>query len=317
MSYDKKTWVNVDDPSKFTNDQLNEFPRFDADNMNRIEAGIVHNEERIDYLNSLTSIPSYLTFVGNANADMIAAAFGKGNEDEVPGVGKALTMYSNYKEEALSFRALQNCNSVIDIVNSPDAISEVLSSPSITSLMRACAYTAPYADLWVLNDTLPDEYRGNSFADIVQNKDALAYMYNNYTDYEALGVLSSNAFFEAAAPYASEISKDYTTKYNDSSYSNTITTVYGKKCIVLRLYINTMSANSTGDTIYTDASDYISIGHRPGGSTIGKVYRDGASAAKSICSGEMAENLKIATGYCRHAKTYYYGNCKAIILPCE
>lgn len=40
MAYDKRTWVNVDDPSKFTSDELNSFPRFDATNMNRIEEGI-------------------------------------------------------------------------------------------------------------------------------------------------------------------------------------------------------------------------------------------------------------------------------------
>lgn len=40
MAYDKKTWVNVPDPSEFTADELNSFPRFDAENMNRIESGI-------------------------------------------------------------------------------------------------------------------------------------------------------------------------------------------------------------------------------------------------------------------------------------
>ena len=45
MAYTKKTWVNVPDPSKFTKEQLDSFPRFDADNMNRIEEGI---EEHIN-----------------------------------------------------------------------------------------------------------------------------------------------------------------------------------------------------------------------------------------------------------------------------
>ena len=40
MAYEKKEWVNVPDPSQFTNDELNSFPRFDATNMNRIEDGI-------------------------------------------------------------------------------------------------------------------------------------------------------------------------------------------------------------------------------------------------------------------------------------
>ena len=40
MAYTKKTWVNVPDPSKYTNDELNSFPRYDAENMNRIEDGV-------------------------------------------------------------------------------------------------------------------------------------------------------------------------------------------------------------------------------------------------------------------------------------
>ena len=40
MAYTKKTWVNVPDSSEYTDDELNSFPRFDAENMNRIEDGV-------------------------------------------------------------------------------------------------------------------------------------------------------------------------------------------------------------------------------------------------------------------------------------
>lgn len=46
MAYDKKTWVNVPDPDGYTGDiPLSDLPRFDADNMNRLEQGIkdAHN----------------------------------------------------------------------------------------------------------------------------------------------------------------------------------------------------------------------------------------------------------------------------------
>lgn len=53
MAYTKKTWVNVPDPSNYEGD-LSSLPRFDAENMNRIEEGIashiadavVHNNTR-------------------------------------------------------------------------------------------------------------------------------------------------------------------------------------------------------------------------------------------------------------------------------
>lgn len=41
MAFEKKEWVNVPDPKNYTGDTpLSELPRFDADNMNRIEEGI-------------------------------------------------------------------------------------------------------------------------------------------------------------------------------------------------------------------------------------------------------------------------------------
>lgn len=41
MAYAKKTWVNVPDPDSYTGDTpLSDLPRFDAENMNRIEEGI-------------------------------------------------------------------------------------------------------------------------------------------------------------------------------------------------------------------------------------------------------------------------------------
>lgn len=41
MAYKKKTWVNVPDPDSYTGDTpLSALPRFDAENMNRIEGGI-------------------------------------------------------------------------------------------------------------------------------------------------------------------------------------------------------------------------------------------------------------------------------------
>ena len=45
MAYEKKTWVDVPDPSQLTDEQRNSYPRFDAANMNRIEDGIEGHEQ--------------------------------------------------------------------------------------------------------------------------------------------------------------------------------------------------------------------------------------------------------------------------------
>ena len=42
-------------------------------------------------------IPAYLVFVGETNTDLLDAAFGKNNEDNFKGVGKALAMYAWFK----------------------------------------------------------------------------------------------------------------------------------------------------------------------------------------------------------------------------
>ena len=49
------------------------------------------------HIGFVCTMSSYLTFVGNVNADMVAAAFGKGNEDIIMGVGEALAMYGWFK----------------------------------------------------------------------------------------------------------------------------------------------------------------------------------------------------------------------------
>lgn len=49
MVYTKKEWVNVPDPDNYTGDiPLSDLPRFDADNMNRIEDGIVNHVQSLE-----------------------------------------------------------------------------------------------------------------------------------------------------------------------------------------------------------------------------------------------------------------------------
>ena len=74
MAYDKKTWINVDDPSKFTSDQLNSFPRYDADNMNRIEDGI---EAALNYNDHAPTYTEAKTLETLESGEKISTAFGK------------------------------------------------------------------------------------------------------------------------------------------------------------------------------------------------------------------------------------------------
>ena len=78
--------------------------------------------------------------------------------------------------------------------NFNDTINEVLSSNAITSLMLSNEYSKPYVDLWKLNAALPKKYRKANYIDLVQDVEAMGYMYDNYATFEALNVLSSSLF---------------------------------------------------------------------------------------------------------------------------
>jgi hypothetical protein len=62
------------------------------------------------------AMSSYLAFAGNVNRDMVEAAFGKGNENNVRGVGTALAMYSNLKGGAENNDYLFSYDNFSDLV---------------------------------------------------------------------------------------------------------------------------------------------------------------------------------------------------------
>lgn len=98
-------------------------------------------------LSKLAPIQPYLTFVGNVNPDMVAAAFGKGNEDDILGVGKALAMYANFKEETVNTDYLIGYDKFSDIVK--DHKLDLMNTPTVLELIKS----SPYATN-ILNNTL-------------------------------------------------------------------------------------------------------------------------------------------------------------------
>lgn len=121
----------------FTKIELQPKSTLSAKLMNDMQDTLIKNENNID---KLVPMSLYLTFVGNVNTDMVEAAFGKNNEDGIIGLGVALIMYSRYKCESLEFKALFDCNTLSDILNSTDALAEVFNSAEITSLIKSNEY---------------------------------------------------------------------------------------------------------------------------------------------------------------------------------
>jgi hypothetical protein len=87
---------------------------------------------------NLVPIPSYLTFVGKVNEDMVAAAFGKGNEDEVHGVGKALKMYANFKGNTENINFLDGYDKYSDLVKNYK--QKLISNEALYSLIGSSTY---------------------------------------------------------------------------------------------------------------------------------------------------------------------------------
>lgn len=136
INYEKQKWYNKDE---------NEALRIpiSAAHLNRIEDGIVGAYNSIDELKSgvnatIPAIAPYLTFVGNANANMVAAAFGKGNETENIAIGKALKMYVNFYEEADDLDFLDGYNNYKELIEAHK--QKLLSNSYINTLIASSSY---------------------------------------------------------------------------------------------------------------------------------------------------------------------------------
>lgn len=93
-------------------------------------------------IDTLTPLHSYLSLVGNVNEDMVNAALGKNNEDNVVGVGKALAMYARYKDSSIvindKFPNLVTSNTLNDVKE--EAAVEIINDATLNSLLYVNNY---------------------------------------------------------------------------------------------------------------------------------------------------------------------------------
>lgn len=91
-------------------------------------------------LRGTLGLESYMAFVANANTDSLDAAFGKGNEDKMVGIGKALAMYAWFKGETGPFARLVHCHTLQECYLK--AVDEIWASAYIMALIQASPYAA-------------------------------------------------------------------------------------------------------------------------------------------------------------------------------
>lgn len=122
---------------------------------------------------------SYMAFCANVNTASLDAAFGKGNEDRISGIGRQLAMYAWYKGDSKTtypFTNLLTCSTFQDCLNNTSALDEILDNVNICNLIIASPYSktifeaklinnastylidAYYLKLICKNDTLSDIY---------------------------------------------------------------------------------------------------------------------------------------------------------------
>lgn len=218
-------------------------------------------------LKKALSLSSYMAFCGNVNSDMLDAAFGKGNEDRMIGLGRQLAMYAWFKGDSRTiypFTNLLTCDTLQDIFNNYQSLEEVVESNHLTNLFLNTPYVL-------------DNYM-ISFAIALGGLNPLLY---NYTSWDE--VCSDGTTFEAVAN--NEISFEMLAKTIDgreAMYSNYIITesILANSNVALE-YMNLNSKTYTQNAVprttivVFEGQGFLLSSNLVGGPIINTYYTDG------------------------------------------
>lgn len=135
------------------------------------EEGTAVNKALFNDLQSDIPIGSFLAFAGNVNSDMLDAAFGKGNEDRMIGLGRQLAMYAWFKGDRKTefpFSNLITCQSLNEIQNNVVAKNELVLNHNVATLVALSPYAREvlsFPDLEIFNNgvDLPSHVLTNSY----------------------------------------------------------------------------------------------------------------------------------------------------------
>lgn len=198
---------------------------------------------------------SYLAFCANVNADSVAAALGKGNENKVHLLGYQLAMVSDFYNEGLSFPNLIQCDTINDIANNRLAMLEMNASPTLFSRLSANAYAVSklYTEakaLMILNGWTTTQHA--SLVSMLGNVTSMGQLYNNYLAVEASKALEFTASKTIIVSSSLSVSQ--------SIRKNTLATLLNKKCLVV---------NTSPTELVDSATNVIALGTRPNDSNLG------------------------------------------------
>jgi len=146
-------------------------------------------------LPSDTRTDSYLTFCGNANVNMLDAAFGKNNEDRITGIGRQLAMYAWFKGSNKQFHTLTEliqCNTFAEILSNNAPLYEAFGNPYIYDLIQVSPYASALFPLYtalITSGTLATLKQSTAMDTITTHTVMVDYIRNNLT---LRGILATN-----------------------------------------------------------------------------------------------------------------------------
>lgn len=107
------------------------------------EGGTAINRSLFNTLQQDIPQASYLAFCMNVNSNMLDAAFGKGNEDRIEGIGRQLAMYAWFKGDSkvtYPFTNLRNAINFNECVGNVDSFYEVSKNNTLLALIDLSPY---------------------------------------------------------------------------------------------------------------------------------------------------------------------------------
>ena len=167
--------------------------------------GAVSTTDALDSLSvqKISTISSYMAFLKNDNANVIDAAFGKNNDDNMLGIGKALGLYANFKGETVDTSYLNNYDKFSEIVKNNKV--DLIKTPSIYNLITSSSYASNV--LRNTNTELPDI--------VLYNKGQTDYL--NFANATIESYKNGTSNYEHTIDVSSRISISKTISANETS----------------------------------------------------------------------------------------------------
>lgn len=176
----------------------------------------------------------YFLFMGNINTELLDAAFGKNNDDEVKGIGMALAMYAKFKDPNIDFDidfpSLIQIDKISDINGA--ALAELLTNHDLFVLCSNSTMASEilYTDSNIVSflNTLTTTQK-ETLDEFWSDNSCMVDFYNNYSSLDNILTLTNVRNAIANSTSISSISRRYE---EGKAYA-----IYDSPCLLVELEV--------------------------------------------------------------------------------